>query len=646
MLRSSSTLLLIVAFMANNNFGNQANHVVVAAQDISFLTSTTKDSPSSSLRGGSQSQPNSYNININPDDFENLVIDLAPPFHVADSNCNQITNEALCQQTQDEISGDRCVWCIAGAIPSECMSVEQAKQLPPAVFDCKMTTTTTTTSGDVKKNAAARRTLNKVVAKEEEEEVAVSDASMLDAASNSNLLLWSKRYSLTAKEHDGGVFCDDSSKSISGYIDIKGSDFDKNGENKHLFFWMFEKRGSSSSSSSSSSSNTVTDETIPLVMWLTGGPGCSSTLALLTENGPCSVNTDGETTRVNPYSWTEAAHVLWLDQPAGVGFSYGQETDSNEKMIAEDAYFFLQSFFKTYPQYANNPFYVIGESYAGHYVPAIAHRIHRGNKELSFSKQNDDLIQIALTGIAIGNGLTHPEAQYPWYPEMAYNNSHGIKVINEETYQTMKAVVPRCKQLIHECNQGDSTINTFACQTAFLVCNLGLTSPYQATGLNPYDIRKECEVPPLCYDMSHIENWLNLESTKKALHVDEKHSHAWQSCNFGINMKFHTDWMKDFSGYVADLLNDDIPALIYAGDVDFICNYLGNRAWTLDLEWKGKADFVAASEHDWQKKGLARATSDKKFTFLQVYDAGHMVPSDQPEAALDMLKNFLAGGAF
>ena len=56
------------------------------------------------------------------------------------------------------------------------------------------------------------------------------------------------------------------------------------------------------------------DNEIPFVVWLTGGPGCSSTLALLTENGPCKVNDDGKSTTVNPYSWTEAAHVLWLDQ--------------------------------------------------------------------------------------------------------------------------------------------------------------------------------------------------------------------------------------------------------------------------------------------------------------------------------------------
>jgi cathepsin A (carboxypeptidase C) len=92
-------------------------------------------------------------------------------------------------------------------------------------------------------------------------------------------------------------------------------------------------------------------------------------------------------------------------------------------------------------------------------------------------------------------------------------------------------------------------------------------------------------------------------------------------------------------------LNAGFPALVYTGDVDFICNYLGNQAWTLALEWNYKDDFNTAEPHDWNNgKGLARESNN--LTFLQVYDAGHMVPSDQPEASLDMLKTFLSGGAF
>jgi carboxypeptidase C (cathepsin A) len=223
------------------------------------------------------------------------------------------------------------------------MSAEQARLLPSGVFECstpgldhhKEFVWTVEEPGREKKRT--------VTVSVRAGQVGTSDADHLQGQ-------------VDEQQSD---FCDGSSKSISGYMDLKGSDYDKNGEDKHLFFWMFEKR------QSESTLHEQDRAAIPFVVWLTGGPGCSSTLALLTENGPCTVNPDGKTTAVNPHSWTEAAHVLWLDQPAGVGFSYGDADDSNEQMVAEDAYWFLQAFFKTYPEYHANPLYIIGESYAG-----------------------------------------------------------------------------------------------------------------------------------------------------------------------------------------------------------------------------------------------------------------------------------------
>jgi len=508
------------------------------------------------------------------------------------SSCNQVSDANSCHKALDE-DGKSCVWCKCQAIPSECLSSEQASQVPPGVFDC--------------------------------------ETSSSSSSSNEGVLSTQEKTYTLREEPVQEDICDSSSKSLSGYMDIKGSKYDEKNEDKHLFYWMFEKRESSSTA-------TTADEKTPFLVWLTGGPGCSSTLALLTENGPCSVNEDGASTSINPYSWTESAHVLWLDQPAGVGFSYGEETDTNEEMISEDAYYFLQAFFKKHPEYAANPLFIVGESYGGHYAPSIAHRVWRGNKALV-----DGAIHLNLGGLAVGNGLTDPEEQYKWYPEMAYNNSHHIKTIDEGTYETMKEVIPKCTYLIHKCNGGDSMVNTFACQSAFAVCNMGLTSPYQMTGLNPYDIRKKCGSNPLCYDFSRIEKFLNLPSTREALHVTDE-SAKWKSCNMGINMMFHTDWMKDFSPFVKDLLEDNLPVLIYAGDVDFICNYMGNKAWTLGLDWTHGSDFQKAEDHEWKGKGLARTSNG--FTFLQVYDAGHMVPSDQPEVALDMITTFMNGGTF
>lgn len=541
------------------------------------------------------------------------------------SKCTALAGRGDCN------AEDSCAWCVAGAVPSACYPTMMTSQLPEGVFQCN-------------KNSALLNSVGSVgedLAKAIVEDLDLVEEPLLKKKVQTFNLKEGITLKLSAGEVDPN-FCDASSNlSEAGYMNVKGSQFDTQND-KNLFFWFFEKRTTSQLPSNSNGPVLESgDGEAPLVIWLTGGPGCSSSLALLTENGPCSVEDDGTTTKVNPYSWTESAHVLWLDQPANVGYSYGQDNDTNEKMISEDAYYFLQAWLQSEQgsKYKDAPLFIVGESYGGHYAPAIAHRIWRGNKA-----EKDGHLKLNLKGLAVGNGLTDPEEQYKWYAEMAFKNSHNIAVIDEKEYKMMKSAEPMCTKGIAQCNKGDGMLNSFACQAAFLYCNTALTSPYRATGKNPYDITKPCGLNPLCYDFSHIEKFMNNDSTKKALHVDE-HNPDWQTCNMMINMSFHVDWMKDFAPYVADMLNDGIPALIYAGDLDFVCNYLGNRAWTLGLDWDHKAEFNAAEEKDWNSGGGLARTSNN-LTFLQVYDAGHMVPSDQPEQALTMITQFLNGQAF
>jgi cathepsin A (carboxypeptidase C) len=402
--------------------------------------------------------------------------------------------------------------------------------------------------------------------------------------------------------------------------------------NKNYFYWFFESRS--------------TPSTDPLIIWLTGGPGCSSQLALLSENGPCAPTADGLNTVNNPYSWNTNANIMWIDQPAGVGFSYGNKLtdgDSNEAEVSEDLYSFLQEFFTAHGQYLPNEFYVFGESYGGHYVPAISSRIYQGN-------QNKEGLHINLKGLGIGNGLTNPVVQYEYYPPMAMNNTYGIKTVSEDAYQTMLDHLPRCISLAKACQ-----VNVEVCDEADTYCNLWETTPYYNTGLNPYDIRKPCE-GDLCYDFTNIDTFLNLESTRQALHVSDEVK-EWKSCNTLVNVMFVQDWMKNFEKNLIPLLEDDIRVLIYAGDVDYICNWMGNKAWTVGLPWSGHEEFSAAKDVSWVygegtsvTGGLVRSASAAKgegsLTFLQVYEAGHMVPMDQPEAALSMLNTFLRNEPF
>ena len=59
----------------------------------------------------------------------------------------------------------------------------------------------------------------------------------------------------------------------------------------------------------------------PVVLWMTGGPGCSSELALFAENGPYAVGADGETLSVNEHGWDQVSNLIYVDQPIGTGFS-------------------------------------------------------------------------------------------------------------------------------------------------------------------------------------------------------------------------------------------------------------------------------------------------------------------------------------
>ncbi|CAN0474185.1 unnamed protein product, partial [Laminaria digitata] len=137
--------------------------------------------------------------------------------------------------------------------------------------------------------------------------------------------------------------------------------------------------------------------------------------------------------------------------------------------------------------------------------------------------------------------------------------------------------------------------------------------------------------------------FLRLDSTRQALNVRDD-SRPWESCNMKVNSDFSGDWMRDFDGLVGPMLEDGLSVLIYAGDCDFICNYMGNEAWTLHLDWAGRDGFRTAPQQDWVPTNGSAAGLSRSYgglTFLRVYDAGHMVPMDQPEVALAMLNTFV-----
>ncbi|XP_058755082.1 serine carboxypeptidase-like [Vicia villosa] len=382
-----------------------------------------------------------------------------------------------------------------------------------------------------------------------------------------------------------------------------------------MFYFFFESRSGAKDA--------------PVVIWLTGGPGCASELALFYENGPFQIANDLSLVW-NDYGWDKGSNIIFVDQPIGTGFSYSSDENdipTDGTGVSDDLYSFLQAFYKEHPELVKNEFYITGESYAGHYIPALASRVHKGNK-------NKEGIPINFKGFAIGNGLTNPEIQYQAYTQFAVDN----KLITKEDQADIDKLVPDCVEATKTCErQGGES-----CETALQQCQQIFTNILDIAGnINYYDITKKCE-GQLCYDFSNLETFLNKKTVKDALRVGNI---EFVSCSSTVYNALVQDWMLNYEKDIPSLLEDGIKVLIYAGDLDLICNWLGNSQWVHAMKWSGQEQFGASKTVPFlvDGKNAGSLNSYGPLSFLKVNGAGHMVPMDQPKAALQMLVTWIEG---
>ncbi|KAJ7684476.1 serine carboxypeptidase [Mycena polygramma] len=436
-------------------------------------------------------------------------------------------------------------------------------------------------------------------------------------------------YSLRFKKP---TLCDSSVKQVSGYLDIA--------KDKHLFFWFFESRGSPSSD--------------PLVIWLQGGPGCSSTTGLLFELGPCSVNKteDGTLfTSRNPHSWNQNANVIFLDQPATVGYSYSSNktapiTSSHDAAV--DVYAFLQLFVKHFDEYATRPFHLAAESYGGHYAPNIASVVHHKNKEL-LQAPSSGLRRINLQSVMLGNALTDPLIQMPSVVGYACDGPFAVFSPTSKQCRSLRSRAPICERMIRACYARDDRA---ACTPATFYCWMSLWGVLDEAKRNIYDVRMPCDTKvdgPLCYaELDWLAEYMNLPDVRKALGADAR-APDFVACDNATNFRFmlHGDGMRDSKSLLTELVDEGVRLLVYAGNVDMMCNYMGESQWIEQLPSVHKAAFGQAPFLPWtvsdRQAGVVRSAGEGagNVTYLTVFEAGHMVPHDQPEAALDMLNKWI-----
>ncbi|EJU01828.1 alpha/beta-hydrolase [Dacryopinax primogenitus] len=377
-------------------------------------------------------------------------------------------------------------------------------------------------------------------------------------------------------------------------------------ETKKLFFWYWPSTASGGSES--------------LTIWLNGGPGCSSLTGFLMENGPISCKS-GDAPVLNPYGWTTASDMIYIDQPVGTGYSVGTNDITTMTQLADQFYGFLENFYENFPALLQKPLTLAGESYSGKYLPYIAQRI-------------------LSTPSVLPIKLNDPAAAYAKEFQSALMLSDDVvsQLVNLSSSCGYDSVMSQITYPPHGLINIPADAYTDACDTwDYMLYSCG--NPC----LSPYNVDDTC---PLGAD--NTPAYFSRPDVMQLLHVPNM---TFNECN--PNGVFATSDGYDTSAYSETLLPALLPHLprgitIEHGYMDALLIYTGDRIWLQNMTWGGKQGFQTApgsSIASIDGEGGGTYANERGITYVELPGAGHLIPYDQPATALHIFKYVLGQGS-
>eukprot|EP00948_MAST-09A_sp_MAST-9A-sp1_P004243 g4243.t1 len=450
-------------------------------------------------------------------------------------------------------------------------------------------------------------------------------------------------------------------------------------------------------------SSSPTAKSDPVAVWHTGGPGGSSIYGLYGEMGYFQVNSAG--TQANPFAFNQAANMLYLESPAGSflspldqtggGFSYceidGKRQDVcvwNDQTQAAAYALTLEAFYSAFPEYASNDLYLIGESYAGQYIPNIAYHI-QNSKSVSVS------LKKRLKGIAVGNGCWGGDSKSvicngPNVDRDMVALYHGKGLLSTKLQ----------KKILKTCKFPDLPVDSGKAHVPSSACEEQLSAMDKAVGPHDvYNVYNNCPNVAKFYEVSgHSartlkqflhENMHRLGDAYEELHASGG-GYDWTCGQFtalpayfnrsDVRRVLHMpqESLTSRFGYNStgpasltlypSLIKSGLRVLIYNGDADSCVPYIGNEEWTTSMVDESVVEETDAwhpwfaSNSDSSPSGYATAyelvdeqqknknkksilkkknKSGSAFTFVTIRLAGHEVPHFTPKAALALFKKYL-----
>ncbi|XAR48297.1 Carboxypeptidase D [Bertholletia excelsa] len=377
----------------------------------------------------------------------------------------------------------------------------------------------------------------------------------------------------------------------------------------------------------------------PLVLWLNGGPGCSSVGAgAFCEHGPFKPT--GQALIKNDFSWNKEANMLYLESPAGVGFSHSADrsfyNSVNDEITARDNLVFLKNWMEKFPEYKNREFFITGESYGGHYVPQLAQLIVQSKANLN------------LKGIALGNPLLefntdlNARAEYLW--------SHGL--ISDSTYELLNHVcnysqirrqaqdgslTPVCSRVLNQVSMEMSKfINSY--DVTLDVCLSSVDSQSQL--LNQLQETQKIDV---CVEDETL-TYLNRKDVQKAFHARLVGVNDWTVCSDVLHYETQNLEIPTI-GILGSLVKSGVRVLVYSGDQDSVIPLTSSRTLVNGLA-KELGLNTTVPYRAWfegrQVAGWTQVNGDI-LSFATIRGASHEAPFSQPGRSLVLFTAFLGG---
>ncbi|KAK9098190.1 hypothetical protein Syun_025235 [Stephania yunnanensis] len=409
---------------------------------------------------------------------------------------------------------------------------------------------------------------------------------------------------------------------FSGYITVN----ERHG--RALFYWLTEA--------------VTQPEKKPLVLWLNGGPGCSSVAYGASEEiGPFRINRTGSSLFLNKYSWNKEANLLFLESPAGVGFSYTNTSsdlkDTGDKRTAQDALVFMNGWMSRFPQYRYRDFYISGESYGGHYVPQLAKQIYEYNK--AHPKP-----YINLKGFIVGNAVT--DGYYDSIGTVTYWWTHSM--ISDKTY---RSILSHCNfktnnnselcehYLNYAMNHEFGDIDQYSIYTP--TCKAALANATRPIRLKNTLLRRRVSGYDPCTE-NYAEKYYNKPEVQKALHANTTHiPYKWTACS-DVLIKNWNDSESSMLPTYKELISAGLRIWVFSGDTDSVVPVTATRFSLSHLNLT-----VETPWYPWYSDGQVAGWTEvyKGLTFATVRGAGHEVPLFKPKRAFALFRAFLSGKA-